>query len=154
MNALVVRATKIGAETALAQIARLVTEAQTGKAPVQRLADRVSGVFVPVVIAIAAATLGVWLAVGASGVVLRSRHRSSSPALRPRPRHPRRSRAARRGAQLILIKARDPGETRRIGTVVLDKTGTITEDGWKLRRAHAERQRGRTCSGSPPSRTR
>jgi Cu+-exporting ATPase len=61
---LVVRATRVGADTALAQIARLVTEAQTGKAPVQRLADRVSGVFVPIVIGIAVATLGFWLGTG------------------------------------------------------------------------------------------
>ena len=61
---LVVRATKVGADTALAQIARLVTEAQTGKAPVQRLADRVSGVFVPIVIGLAVATLGFWLGHG------------------------------------------------------------------------------------------
>jgi E1-E2 ATPase len=61
---LVVRATKVGSDTALAQIARLVTAAQTGKAPVQRLADRVSGVFVPIVVALALATLGVWLAAG------------------------------------------------------------------------------------------
>src|SRR5207237_2468184 len=63
---LVVRAVRIGSDTALAQIARLVTEAQTGKAPVQRLADRVSAVFVPVVIALAVATLGFWLGGGAS----------------------------------------------------------------------------------------
>ena len=63
---LVVRATKVGADTALAQIARLVTAAQTGKAPVQRLADRVSGVFVPIVIALAVATLGFWLGTGES----------------------------------------------------------------------------------------
>ena len=63
---LVVRATKVGADTALAQIARLVTDAQTGKAPIQRLADRISGVFVPVVIALAVATLGFWLGAGQS----------------------------------------------------------------------------------------
>src|SRR5213079_2989989 len=63
---LVVRATRIGSDTALAQIARLVTDAQTGKAPVQRLADRVSGVFVPVVITTAAGTLGFWLGTGQS----------------------------------------------------------------------------------------
>ena len=62
---LVVRATRIGAETALAQIARLVTEAQSGKAPVQRLADRVSGIFVPIVIVLAVGTLGFWLGNGA-----------------------------------------------------------------------------------------
>src|SRR3954451_22431035 len=62
---LVVRATKVGADTALAAIARLVEDAQSGKAPVQRLADRVAGVFVPVVIALAVATLGFWLAAGA-----------------------------------------------------------------------------------------
>ena len=69
MNAggrLVVRATKVGSDTALAQIVRLVTEAQTGKAPVQRLADRVSGVFVPIVIGLAVATLGFWLGTGES----------------------------------------------------------------------------------------
>ena len=63
---LIVRATKVGADTALAQIARLVTEAQSGKAPVQRLADRVSGVFVPIVIGLAVATLGFWLGTGES----------------------------------------------------------------------------------------
>jgi len=62
---LVVRATRVGADTALAQIGRLVTEAQSGKAPVQRLADRVSAVFVPVVIVLSAATLAGWLASGA-----------------------------------------------------------------------------------------
>ena len=62
---LIVRATKVGADTALAQIARLVTEAQSGKASAQRLADRVSGVFVPIVIAIAVATLAFWIGAGA-----------------------------------------------------------------------------------------
>ena len=63
---LVVRATKVGADTALAQIARLVEDAQTGKAPVQRLADRISGVFVPIVIALSVATLAFWLGTGES----------------------------------------------------------------------------------------
>ena len=72
---LVVRATRVGADTALAQIARLVEDAQTGKAPVQRLADRVSGVFVPVVIALAVATLGFWLGTGESGHVRVHRRR-------------------------------------------------------------------------------
>ncbi len=59
---LIVRATRVGSETSLAQMARLVEEAQTGKAPVQRLADRVAAVFVPIVIVLAAATLGFWFA--------------------------------------------------------------------------------------------
>ena len=63
---LIVRATKVGADTALAQIAKLVGEAQAGKAPVQRLADRISGVFVPIVIGLALATLAFWLGVGES----------------------------------------------------------------------------------------
>src|SRR5690606_32865066 len=61
---LVVRATRVGADTQLAQMAKLVEEAQSGKAEVQRLADRISGVFVPVVIALAVATLGFWLGAG------------------------------------------------------------------------------------------
>jgi Cu+-exporting ATPase len=73
---LVVRATKVGADTALAQIARLVTDAQSGKAPVQRLADRISGVFVPVVLVLAAATLGFWLGRGRA-------RRSPSPPRSP-----------------------------------------------------------------------
>src|SRR5918912_322192 len=62
---LVVRATRVGADTQLAQMARLVEEAQAGKAPVQRLADRISAVFVPVVVALAVGTLGFWLVAGA-----------------------------------------------------------------------------------------
>src|SRR6185437_10977991 len=62
---LVVRATRIGADTQLAQMAKLVEQAQTGKAPVQRLADRISGVFVPIVIALAIGTLGGWVGAGA-----------------------------------------------------------------------------------------
>ena len=86
---LVVRATKVGADTALAQIARLVTEAQSGKAPVQRLADRVSGVFVPVVIALALATLGFWLGAGEGDVRVHRRGRRADHRLpvRARPRH-------------------------------------------------------------------
>ena len=73
---LVVRATKVGADTALAQIARLVEAAQSGKAPVQRLADRVSAIFVPVVIVISLATLAGWLAARRLGRRRRSRPRS------------------------------------------------------------------------------
>ena len=90
---LVIRATKVGADTALAQIAKLVTDAQTGKAPVQRLADRVSGIFVPIVIGLAVATLASgWAPARARASRSRPRSRcSSSPApvrsasrLRPR----------------------------------------------------------------------
>ena len=63
---IVVRATRVGADTELAQMARLVEDAQTGKAQVQRLADRISGIFVPIVIALAVATLGFWLGTGGS----------------------------------------------------------------------------------------
>ena len=73
---LLVRATQVGADTALAQIGRLVAEAQAGKAPIQRLVDRVSAVFVPAVLAIASATLVGWLV--AAEAALRSRLRSPS----------------------------------------------------------------------------
>ena len=79
MNAggrLVVRATRVGADTQLAQMARLVTEAQAGKAPVQRLADRISAVFVPVVIGVAVVTLAGWLAAGQGAGARRSPPRS------------------------------------------------------------------------------
>lgn len=72
---LLVRATRVGADTQLAQMARLVEEAQTGKAQVQRLADRISGIFVPIVIMLALATLGFWIGTG-TGLVARSPPRS------------------------------------------------------------------------------
>ncbi len=83
---LVVRATKVGADTALAQIARLVTDAQTGKAPVQRLADRISAVFVPVVIALALATLGPTRLGRRRGTRARSAPRSPCSSSRARAR--------------------------------------------------------------------
>ncbi len=129
---LVVRATKVGADTALAQIARLVTDAQTGKAPVQRLADRISGVFVPIVLVLAAATLGFWLADGASpafafgaavAVVI-----IACPCALGLATPTALLVGTGRGAQLgILIRGPKVLEsTRRIDTVVLDKTGTVT----------------------------
>ncbi len=129
---LVVRATKVGADTALAQIARLVAEAQSGKAPVQRLADRVSAVFVPVVIALALATLG-GLADRGRGLVGRLQRRRG----RADHRLPCALGLATptallvgtgRGAQLgILIRGPEILEsTRRVDTIVLDKTGTLT----------------------------
>ena len=88
---LVVRAVSVGADTALAQIARLVTAAQSGKAPVQRLADRISGIFVPIVIVLALATLAFWLVAGetasfAFAAARRSDHRLPwRVGLRPLP---------------------------------------------------------------------
>jgi Cu+-exporting ATPase len=135
---LVVRATKVGEETALAQIARLVTAAQSGKAPVQRLADRVSGVFVPIVIAIAVATLGFWLGAGtdrgfafaAAVAVLIIACPCALGLATPTALMV----GTGRGAQLgILIKGPEIlEETRRISTVVLDKTGTVTEGQMRL----------------------
>ena len=129
---LVVRATKIGADTALAQIARLVEAAQSGKAPVQRLADRVSAVFVPVVIGISLATLGGWLASGASGsaafTVAVAVLIIACPCALGLATPTALMVGTGRGAQLgILIKGPEILEqTRKVGTIVLDKTGTIT----------------------------
>ncbi len=128
---LIVRATRVGADTALAQIGRLVTEAQSGKAPVQRLADRVSAVFVPIVILIAAATLGFWLtnvdatfAFTAAVAVLIIACPCALGLATPTALLV----GTGRGAQLgILIKGPEILEsTRRVDTIVLDKTGTVT----------------------------
>jgi Cu+-exporting ATPase len=129
---LVVRATRVGADTQLAQIARLVTEAQSGKAAVQRLADRVSGVFVPAVMALAVATLAGWLlagqpagpAVAAAVSVLIIACPCAMGLATPTALLV----GTGRGAQLgILIKGPEVLEsTRRVDTVVLDKTGTVT----------------------------
>jgi Cu+-exporting ATPase len=129
---IVVRATRIGAQTQLAQIARLVVEAQTGKAAVQRLADRVSAVFVPVVIALSLATLVGWLLAGggtaraftAAVAVLIIACPCALGLATPTALLV----GTGRGAQLgILIKGPEVLEsTRRVDTVVLDKTGTVT----------------------------
>ena len=129
---LVVRATRVGGETALAQIAKLVTAAQSGKAPVQRLADRVSAVFVPLVIALATATLAFWLAAGegtafaftAAVAVLIIACPCALGLATPTALMV----GTGRGAQLgVLIKGPEVLEsTRRVDTVVLDKTGTVT----------------------------
>ena len=135
---LVVRATKIGADTALAQIARLVEAAQTGKAPVQRLADRVSAIFVPIVIVISLATLGGWLAFG-SGVssaftaavaVLIVACPCALGLATPTALMV----GTGRGAELgILIRGPEILErTQRIDTIVLDKTGTVTQGRMEL----------------------
>jgi len=135
---LVVRATKVGADTALAQIARLVESAQSGKAPVQRLADRVSAVFVPVVIAIAAATLAGWLLAGSSAATAFSAAVAvliiACPCALGLATPTALMVGTGRGAQLgVLIKGPEVLEqTRRIGTIVLDKTGTVTEGRMEL----------------------
>ena len=159
---LIVRATKVGADTALAQIARLVTDAQSGKAPVQRLADRVSGVFVPVVIALAVATLGFWLGAGedvafaftAAVAVLIIACPCALGLATPTALLV----GTGRGAQLgLLIKGPEILEsTRRVDTIVLDKTGTVTTGRMSLvdviaagPRRGARRSRAR--SRTPPS---
>ncbi len=135
---LVVRATKVGAETALAQIARLVEAAQSGKAPVQRLADRISAIFVPIVIAISLATLGGWLAFGSSAATAFTAAVSvliiACPCALGLATPTALMVGTGRGAQLgILIKGPEMLEqTRRIGTIVLDKTGTVTEGRMEL----------------------
>ncbi|HJX44723.1 MAG TPA: heavy metal translocating P-type ATPase, partial [Geodermatophilus sp.] len=129
---LVVRATRIGADTQLAQMATLVEDAQTGKAEVQRLADRVSGVFVPVVIALAVGTLGFWLGNGAgAGAAFTAAVAVliiACPCALGLATPTALLVGTGRGAQLgILIKGPEVLEsTRRVDTVVLDKTGTVT----------------------------
>jgi Cu+-exporting ATPase len=129
---LIVRATKVGADTALAQIAKLVTDAQSGKAPVQRLADRISGIFVPVVIAIAVATLGFWLGAGQSADFAFTAAVAvliiACPCALGLATPTALLVGTGRGAQLgLLIKGPEILEsTRRVDTIVLDKTGTIT----------------------------
>jgi P-type Cu+ transporter len=135
---LVVRATRVGADTALAQIARLVEAAQSGKAPVQRLADRVSAVFVPVVIGISVATLVGWLLLGASAADAFTAAVAvliiACPCALGLATPTALMVGTGRGAQLgIVIKGPEILEqTRKIGTIVLDKTGTITEGRMEL----------------------
>jgi Cu+-exporting ATPase len=129
---LVVRATRVGADTALAQIARLVTDAQNGKAPVQRLADQISAVFVPVVIALALGTLGFWLGAGETTATAFTAAVAvliiACPCALGLATPTALLVGTGRGAQLgILIKGPEVLEsTRRVDTVVLDKTGTVT----------------------------
>ncbi len=152
---LVVRATKVGGDTALAQIARLVTDAQSGKAPVQRLADRVSGIFVPIVIGIAVATLGFWIGAGedttfaftAAVAVLIIACPCALGLATPTALLV----GTGRGAQLgLLIKGPEILEsTRKVDTIVLDKTGTVTTGRMSLVEVAT------TCCGSSArSRTR
>ena len=130
---LVVRATRVGEQTQLAQMARLVEQAQAGKAEVQRLADRVAGVFVPIVIVIAVGTLVTWLLLGGGTALALTAAIAvliiACPCALGLATPTALLVGSGRGAQLgILIKGPQILEsTRRVDTVVLDKTGTVTE---------------------------
>ncbi|MER7443596.1 heavy metal translocating P-type ATPase [Micromonospora avicenniae] len=129
---LVVTATRIGGDTQLAQMARLVEQAQSGKAAAQRLADRISGVFVPIVIALAVGTLGWWLGTGAGPTAAFTAAVAvliiACPCALGLATPTALLVGTGRGAQLgILIKGPEVLEnTRKVDTVVLDKTGTVT----------------------------
>jgi P-type Cu+ transporter len=135
---LIVRATRVGADTALAQIARLVSEAQAGKAPIQRLADRVSAVFVPIVIGLSVATLAGWLVldggVSAAFTAAVAVLIIACPCALGLATPTALMVGTGRGAQLgIVIKGPEVLEqTKRVSTVVLDKTGTVTEGRMEL----------------------
>jgi Cu+-exporting ATPase len=139
---LVVRATRVGADTALSQIARLVTDAQNGKAPVQRLADRVSAVFVPVVILLSISTLGFWLGSGAGATEAFTAAVAvliiACPCALGLATPTALMVGTGRGAQLgILIKGPEILEsTRQVDTIVLDKTGTVTSGHMSLTDVH------------------
>ncbi|NUT99365.1 MAG: copper-translocating P-type ATPase, partial [Saccharothrix sp.] len=141
---LVVRATRVGSDTQLAQMARLVEDAQNGKAEVQRLADRVSGIFVPIVIALAVGTLAFWLGAGegtaaafTAGVAVLI---IACPCALGLATPTALLVGTGRGAQLgILIKGPEVLEsTRRVDTVVLDKTGTVTTGRMSLHAVHVD----------------
>jgi Cu+-exporting ATPase len=129
---LVVRATRVGADTQLAQMARLVEDAQNGKAQVQRLADRVSAVFVPIVIALSLATLAGWLLTGHSVTAAFTAAVAvliiACPCALGLATPTALLVGTGRGAQLgVLIKGPEVLEsTRIVDTIVLDKTGTVT----------------------------
>lgn len=129
---LVVRATSVGADTQLARLARLVEDAQTGKAPVQRLADRVSGIFVPIVLVLAIATLGFWLGNGAGAPAAFTAAVAvlivACPCALGLATPTALLVGTGRGAQLgIVIRGPEVLEsTRAVDTIVLDKTGTVT----------------------------
>ncbi|RNL82653.1 heavy metal translocating P-type ATPase [Halostreptopolyspora alba] len=142
---LVVRATRVGTDTQLSQMARLVEEAQSGKAAVQRLADRVSGVFVPVAIMIAVAALGLWLLGGSDPAAAFTAAVAvliiACPCALGLATPLALMVGTGRGAQLgILIKGPEVLEsTRRVDTVVLDKTGTVTSGEMTLLEVRAAR---------------
>jgi P-type Cu+ transporter len=140
---LLVRATRVGADTRLAQISRLVEDAQNGKAQVQRLADRVSGIFVPVVMLLALSTLLVWLVTGHSATAAFTASVAvliiACPCALGLATPTALLVGTGRGAQLgILIKGPQVLEsTRRVDTILLDKTGTITTGRMSVAAVHA-----------------
>src|SRR6185312_2767865 len=137
-----IRATSVGADTQLAQMGRLVEQAQSGKAPVQRLADRVSAVFVPVVMVIAVGTLAGWLIAGASAEAAFTAAVAvliiACPCALGLATPTAVLVGTGRGAQLgVLIRGPEVLEaTRRVDTVLLDKTGTVTAGVMQLAGVH------------------
>jgi len=135
---LIVRATRIGADTQLAQMAKLVEDAQTGKAPVQRLADRISAIFVPIVITLSVATLGFWLGAGVGTEMAFTAAVAvmiiACPCALGLATPTALMVGTGRGAQIgVLIKGPHVLEsTRRVDTIVLDKTGTVTTGTMRL----------------------
>jgi Cu+-exporting ATPase len=140
---LLVRATRVGADTQLAQMSRLVEDAQNGKAQVQRLADRVSGIFVPVVILLSLSTLAVWLLTGHSATAAFTASVAvliiACPCALGLATPTALMVGTGRGAQLgILIKGPQVLEsTHRVDTILLDKTGTITTGKMSVAAVHA-----------------
>ncbi|RLV66700.1 Cation-transporting P-type ATPase [Streptomyces sp. CBMAI 2042] len=139
---LVVEATRIGSDTQLARMARLVEDAQNGKAAAQRLADRISAVFVPIVIALSLGTLGFWLGSGAGPTAAFTAAVAvliiACPCALGLATPTALMVGTGRGAQLgILIKGPEVLETtRRVDTIVLDKTGTVTTGKMTLLAVH------------------
>ncbi|MEV4333194.1 heavy metal translocating P-type ATPase [Streptomyces sp. NPDC049597] len=139
---LVVEATRVGADTQLARMAKLVEDAQNGKAAAQRLADRISAVFVPVVIGLALATLGFWLGNGAGWTAAFTAAVAvliiACPCALGLATPTALMVGTGRGAQLgILIKGPEVLETtRKVDTIVLDKTGTVTTGRMTLVKVH------------------
>jgi Cu+-exporting ATPase len=141
---LVVEATRVGADTQLARMAKMVEDAQNGKAAAQRLADRISGVFVPVVIALALGTLGFWLGNGAGLTAAFTAAVAvliiACPCALGLATPTALMVGTGRGAQLgILIKGPEVLEsTRKVDTIVLDKTGTVTTGRMTLLAVHTQ----------------
>ncbi|MGV9753229.1 heavy metal translocating P-type ATPase [Nocardia farcinica] len=139
---IVVRTSRVGSDTQLAQMAKLVEEAQNGKAQAQRLADKISGIFVPVVIALSAVALGFWLGTGGSVAAAFTAAVAvliiACPCALGLATPTALMVGTGRGAQMgVLIKGPEVLEsTRRVDTVVLDKTGTITTGKMSLLKVH------------------